>query len=97
MIRFPSFYRNRMLSAFTHVCPRLSESIEFKDIFTDKYIYKDLRRVAIRVGKIVDLCRWYKGNEVADGCFKLIPTVLTDEGFCFAFDALNSYDTYTEE
>lgn len=41
------------------------------------------------------VCKWNDDKQVP--CSKFIVPVFTNEGLCFAFNALNSHEVYTDE
>lgn len=81
--------------ALTHVCPLLTEKIQFqkKDEFTNESIYNILQSIAPNPALFEHACWWqrkqWKGCPVA-------PT-FTEEGLCSAFNIQNSHEMYTDE
>lgn len=75
-----------------HVCPIFSEKMKFNDNFTNESIYETIKEVALQLKDSVTRMGTHFGKD--KNYFTL---VLTEEGFCFTFNALNSHDMYTNE
>ena len=86
-----------MLGILAHVCPRLPEIINFKDKFISNNIYKLLKSMGMDFKFVVLNCEWLQRSNTRMKCLNDLATVLTDDGICFAFNALNPSDTYTNE
>ena len=81
------------LSAVAHLCPKLTKLVEFKDNFTNRYIYDDIIRMAPRDYTTLNRCFW--NRQLIVPCpYK---RTFTEDGYCYTFNALNSHDTYTNE
>lgn len=68
--------------------------MEFKDNFTSESIYNIIEDMAPDFDTIMKEC-WWQQKKI--NCSEYISTVFTQEGLCFAFNALNSYDLFTDE
>lgn len=77
------------LKAIAHICPRVPHLTTFNDTFRDESIYDTIQDIS-RL-EIFHECFWDSYS-----C-EFITPVLTDEGFCFTFNALNSREVYTNE
>ncbi|XP_055295204.1 pickpocket protein 28-like [Sitodiplosis mosellana] len=86
-----------ILSAFAHVCPRLPELIDFKDNFTNESIYQIFRMTEEKFERQLSQCSWLEQVRDGSDCGQYVAPVFTDNGICLTFNALNSYDTYTDQ
>lgn len=83
------------MDALVHICDfEFPESVHFPDKFVNESIYTTLREMGPLFNNTLYSCYWK--NE-GDDCSDLFAPILTGEGLCFAFNALNSKDTFTEE
>lgn len=62
--------------------------------FSDNSIIDILREIAPKYVDSVLHCTWLYGSEE---CSHVFEPIITEEGICFAFNALNSRDVYTDE
>ncbi|XP_055308679.1 pickpocket protein 28-like isoform X2 [Sitodiplosis mosellana] len=82
------------INALAHICPRLSDSIEYTDNLTTDAIYDTIQDIAPRMIQSEMRCVWQVQWKK---CSKLFVPTLTEEGLCFAFNALNVHDIYTDD
>lgn len=82
------------LNALAHICPILPHLIPYNDNFTDESIYDTIQDIAPSIRQSTMGCMWQR--RVAK-CFEIFSPVLTEEGLCFAFNAQNSHEIYTDE
>ena len=80
------------MNALTHICPRLSDRIQFKDDFVNESIYNQIQEMSPKFSDLLVNC---KSVEFPGECSVMKP-VFHDEGLCFTFNALNSHEIYTE-
>lgn len=84
------------IQSLVHICRILAQNVKFKsDDFSNGSIYDVLMDIAPTFDDTIIACKWHDFEEC--GCPAYIVPVLTNYGVCFAFNALNSYDIYTEE
>lgn len=86
------------MRALSHICPfpeyKNVLSFNFGDEFTNESIYSVIQDIALSLNDTIEECTWK--NKPTD-CSKLFAPVMTDEGLCFAYNALNSRELYTEQ
>lgn len=88
------------LLALIHICELdefYFESIIFKHLdekFTDQSILGAIQDMALSSLDTLAKCSF---QQKAIDCAELFVPIFTDQGLCFAFNALNSHDIYTEE
>lgn len=61
--------------------------------FTNETIYDTIQVIGPGLGDVVSWCTWKEENY----CIFSLSSVITAEGLCFAFNARNSHEIYTEE
>lgn len=61
--------------------------------FTEDSIYDTIQEIAPDLNNVISWCIWKEENF----CTFSLSSVMTAEGLCFAFNALNSHGIYTEE
>lgn len=83
------------LNALAHLCPRLFEFIDNKERFTNNSIYDIIFDMGIDSGYLTGICKWQHKVDVT--CEDSLTLVMTEEGVCSTFNAINSYDIYTNE
>lgn len=82
------------LNALTHICPILPHLITWNDSFTDESIYDTIQNIAPYLHPSETRCLW---TRYLKPCSELFVPVLTEDGICFTFNALNSHEIYTDE
>lgn len=82
------------MNALAHISPRVYEAIKdkFKDNFAEESIYETIGYLAFQK---MDLYFDYLDRSISE--YSKIVTVLTEEGVCLSYNALNSRDIYTDE
>lgn len=83
------------MEALIHPCQfSFPDDFEFGTKFTNESIYEMIQGIALTLDDTMCRCMW---QYAVDSCTKFFTPILTEEGLCFAFNALNSRETYTEE
>lgn len=82
------------MEALQSVCPILESVFETEEKFSPDLIYEAIEDMAPKIDDVLDACRW-KGKRFK--CSERFAPVFTRFGLCFAFNALNSHDFYTDE
>lgn len=81
------------LNALAHICPLLPNYVKFNDTFTNDTIYDTIQEMAFEYPKDIEGCS-FKGVK---SCTDLLQPLMTEDGLCFTFNALNSHEIYTNE
>lgn len=78
----------------SHICMRIPPLTSYGNDFAYEDIFNVIQDVAPTVDEIMLSCSW-KGTNF--NCSEYLQPVLTNDGVCFTFNALNSRDIYTDE
>lgn len=84
------------LIALTHICD--SETFAGFGIgknITDADLIREMDYISIKLNDSLHYCEWHSDSK-SKHCPELFQPILTEEGFCFTFNALNSRDIYSE-
>lgn len=82
------------MEAFVQTCQfHPADAIHFGRTYINESIYEMIQDMAPTFNNTIDECEWQ--NEVFP-CSQLFTPILTSEGVCFAFNALNSREIYTD-
>lgn len=66
---------------------------DFGNNFTDASVIQTLKYMSINLHEFMDVCIWQKYRN----CSNFFQPILTEDGFCFTFNSLNSRDIYTDK
>lgn len=83
------------MEALTHICrfsPNLYNHLE--NSFVNDSIYHLIEDMAPSLNETLTYCAW---KDVEYPCSELFKPVFTEQGLCFAFNALNSNEIFTNE
>lgn len=82
------------MEAISQVCDAhlTSGFLNFGTNFTDQTIYKILEEVAPTYNETMFFCKWRNTPSLCD----YFHPILTEEGMCFTFNALNANEIYRE-
>lgn len=86
--------RSEQLEALSHICATIHNRIKPHDAFVKNSIYNLIEKVAPSLEDIIQKCRWQQKNV---NCVDYFTPIITNKGLCFAFNALNSNDIYTDQ
>lgn len=81
------------LNALAHICPFLPNYVKFNDNTTNESIYETIENIAFTLLEGNSICIW-KNRQ---GCTKFVKPLITEDGLCVTFNALNSDEMYTDE
>lgn len=82
------------MHAIELVCDTLDVEDRSGDKFIDNSIYETIADIAPAFNDTMAMCSW-KRNEL-DSCAEIFKSIWSGEGKCFAFNALNAHEMYTE-
>lgn len=83
------------MRAGVHLCdPFLVENFNYEQNLTNNLIFGILNDISPMFEDTMYLCKW---RHQVDNCSLYFQPILTEEGVCFTFNALNSRDIYTDE
>lgn len=88
------FHRRMALQALSHICSGLPDSITLDDEFVGSWIYDVITDIGLSLDRTFSQCSWQNENVT---CSEIFVPLLTDDGLCFSFNALNSREFYTKE
>lgn len=84
------------MEVVSHLCePHLTEGCELGTNFTDERIFDTIHELAPNFTDTMFFCKWRNTFTLCQDIG--FQPVLTEEGVCFTFNALNSEDIYTDE
>lgn len=66
---------------------------DFGNSFTDASVVQTLKDMSINLHEFMDECIWQKCRN----CSNFFQPILTEDGFCFTFNSLNSQDIYSNK
>lgn len=94
-LMFSFYLRWNRLDAFGLVCDLDEDIFEFRSKFANDSIYSTIKDIAPAFNETLGFCS--SPVESDSTCPKLFTLVWTGNGLCYAFNALNSHEIYTEE
>lgn len=78
-----------------HICDALDRYINYTDDFIGEWIYDEIPGMTMSINESVAFSswKWVTGEYYS----QLFVPVLTEVGLCFAFNAVNSREIYTDQ
>lgn len=81
------------MEAISQICDMpLTLGFNFANKLTDRMVYDRIAQMALNRDETMLMCQW-RNDPVACDTFK---PILTEEGICFTFNALNSNEIYRD-
>lgn len=83
------------MKALLHLCVKLN--VEFDtpiDQYANSSIFEEMFEMAPNLNDSLRHCHWL---DESHNCPDLFIPIITEEGICFSFNALNSNEIYTDE
>lgn len=88
-------FRLSRMEALLHVCNFREPNLNyFHGKYTDETIFDTIKQIAPSFSDSMGNCEW---QHKIYSCTEIFTTVVTDEGFCFQFNALNAHEIFTDE
>lgn len=83
------------METLVHICDfHFKNPVNFQEKFVNESIYNEIREMAPSFHDVVKDCEW---QQQIVNCSDIFVPILTGEGLCFVFNALNSKDIFTDE
>lgn len=90
-----NYFRNNQLKALIHLCEYVRRYTNYSDEFAaDDWINDEIIKMALSIDTLKE-CKWLQKPILRCEMFK--PTILTENGLCWSFNALNSREMYTDQ
>lgn len=83
-----------MKAAFQICDLHLVDSFKLEQNYTDDTIFNIIEDIALPLNSTISTCKWRNQKY---NCAELYRPVMTEEGLCYTFNALNSKDIYTKK
>lgn len=82
------------MNAAAHICDsHLVSNLGLDQNVADKSIFETINDSSPSIDDSMVFCRWRRELDICPSFFK---PILTEQGLCFTFNALNSRDIYTD-
>lgn len=87
--------RLKRLEALIQICDSFTfTEFNLGETISDASIVETLFNMSIKIEDSMHYCEW-RSDDI--DCRNLFRPILTEDGFCFTFNSLNSRDIYTEK
>lgn len=88
-------YRLKYLGSLVQICDSYTfVGFHLGGNISDASIIDTLYELAIKIDQSMLVCKWRSEHT---SCGELFRPILTEDGFCFTFNSLNSRDIYTDK
>lgn len=88
-------FRSARIQALSHLCVE-EYMFDYDEKYAKASIFNVIEEMAPDLNDTLRVCLWKEDGD-DDTCSQLFIPILTEDGLCFSFNALNSNETYTDK
>lgn len=96
-LQYLNLLRSARINVLPHICENLWKKFyDSNEKFVRATVFNMIEEMAPTLSDTLRKCLW-KGSGDGNTCSDLFVPILTEEGLCFSFNALNWNEIYTEK